>query len=438
VKLIKIILASFVFYLGAILIPQIALAADNNDSQYGVCEINIEGTSLLPGDNPGINPSRQENNSSFYSIEVCGQVLSQTYGDQDSTPNFCINNGDNAGPSGQELRVSLNTSPFTWRNFTLDQYDNISGCYSGTIESKDGDAWDSSGVSIDVELDDDNDNICRKGMPVCRRVKASFDRNVLTTNVDECTQLEQSIKSCDFLNFVIDGDKVILNQPFTITGQVDSLIGSQQCGLEAVTNPRLEVNGPRGNLLNQTYSPGSEISEIITPTQLGNHELRFSILTSAIPGGGATECRAGFRVCAPGDEGCNSNLETYSDPNVETSAPYAICETNLKQNSDAYQACDTCYSKGGIWTAIGCISQDPRSLVSKLINFGVGISGGIALLIILTSAFSLTTSQGDVKKTTDAKEWLTAAVIGLIFIILSVSILEFIGSTVLRIPGFGG
>jgi hypothetical protein len=438
VKLIKIILASFVFYLGAILIPQIALAADNNDSQYGVCQITIEGTTLRPGDNPRINPSRQENNSNYYNIEVCGQILTQTLGDQDSSPNFCIDNGDGAGQSGQELRASINTSPFTWRDFSLNQYNSATGCYSGTIESKNGDAWDSSGVSIDVELDEDSDNICRKGMPVCRRVEASFDRNVLAEDVDECTQLEQSIESCDFLSFVLGSDNITLNEPFTITGQVNPLLGSNQCGLEAVTDPRLVVSGPGGNLLNQSYSPGSEINATITPNQLGEHEVRFSVLTSAIPGGGATECRAGFRVCAPGDEGCTSDMETYSDTSGGNSNPYAICEANLKPNTDAYQQCASCYGQGGIWTAIGCISQDPRSLVSKLINFGVGISGGIALLIILASAFSLTISQGDVKKTTDAKEWLTAAVIGLIFIILSVSILEFIGSTVLRIPGFGG
>ncbi|NCN87750.1 MAG: hypothetical protein GW941_02550 [Candidatus Pacebacteria bacterium] len=436
-KLIKIILASFVFYLGAILVPQITFAADNNDSQYGVCQITVEGTDLRPGSNPTINPSRQDNNSNFYNIEVCGQVLSQTLGDQNSSPNYCIDNGDGAGQSGQELRAAINTSPLTWRNFSLDQYNDSTGCYSGTIESKKGESWDSSGVSIDIELDDDRDNICKKSMPVCRRVEASFDRNVLAEDAEECTELQQSIESCSFLNFVLDSDNITVNEPFTITGYVNPLLGSNQCGLEAVSNPRLVVSGPGGNLLNKTYSPGSEISQTITPSQLGEHEVRFSVLTSAVAGGGATECHAGFRVCAAGDEGCSSDMKTYSN-NDNGSSPYAICDANLSPNSDAYQHCATCYGQGGIWTAIGCISQDPKNLVSKLINFGIGISGGIALLIILGSAFSLSISQGDVKKATDAKEWLTAAIIGLIFIIISVSLLEFIGSTVLRIPGFGG
>lgn len=437
-KLIKITLASFVFYLGTILIPQTALAADNNDSQYGVCEISIEGAALRPGDNPSVNPSRQENNTSYYNIEVCGQVLTQTLGDQDSSPNYCINNGDGAGQSGQELRASINTSRFNWKDFPLTQYNSATGCYSGTIESKNGDAWNSGGVSIDIELDDDGDNICRKSMPVCRRVEASFDRNVLAEDVDECADLEQSIKSCDFLNFILDRDNIIVNEPFTITGQVDPRLGNNQCGLEAVTNPKLIVSGPNGNILNQSFSPGSEINKTVTPTQLGEHEVRFSVLTSAIPGASATECHAGFRVCALGDEGCSSDTKTYSDTLGNKPDLYEICYSNLAPNSEAYKQCASCYGQSGIWTAIGCISQDPRSLISKLINFGVGISGGMALLIILASAFSLAISQGDVKKTTDAKEWLTAAIIGLVFIILSVSILEFIGSTVLRIPGFGG
>lgn len=433
-KLIKILVTSFVFYLGVLIAPHFAFALDNDSSQFGACQIKISGTQISVGNNKSVNPSRQEGDSNFYDIEVCGNTLTQTMGDQESSPLYCMDNGDGAGQSGQELKASINTSPFTWRDFPLDQYNSSTGCYSGTIEAKGGEAWDSSGVSIDIELDNDNDNICRKEMPVCRRISASFDRDVLVDNVDECQALEESIQSCSFLSFVLSEENITLNEPFSVRGQVSPLLDTNQCGIQAVTDPRLVVSGPEGNLHNQTYSPGSEINATITPTQLGEHNVRFSITTSVVPGAGSSvECNSSFRVCAPGDAGCSSTMS-----NNDSGNPYAVCETNLKPGSQAYIDCTECYGKKGIWTAIGCISQDPRNLVSKLINFGIGISGGIALIIILASAFSLTVSQGDVKKTTDAKEWLTAAIIGLVFIILSVSILEFVGSTVLRIPGFGG
>jgi hypothetical protein len=99
--------------------------------------------------------------------------------------------------------------------------------------------------------------------------------------------------------------------------------------------------------------------------------------------------------------------------------------------------CDACFKQGGVWTAVGCIARDPIDLIQTLIKIGLSIGGGIALLIILAGAFTLTVSQGDPKKTSEAKEMITSAIIGLIFIIFSVAILQFIGVQILRIPEFG-
>jgi len=65
------------------------------------------------------------------------------------------------------------------------------------------------------------------------------------------------------------------------------------------------------------------------------------------------------------------------------------------------------------------------------------ISGAIVLIMILAGAFMLSTSQGDPKKTQDAKELISSAIIGLLFIIFSITILQFVGVSILRIPGFG-
>jgi hypothetical protein len=65
------------------------------------------------------------------------------------------------------------------------------------------------------------------------------------------------------------------------------------------------------------------------------------------------------------------------------------------------------------------------------------MSGAIVLIMILAGAFMLSTSQGDPKKTQDAKELITSAIIGLLFIIFSITILQFVGVSILRIPGFG-
>jgi hypothetical protein len=93
--------------------------------------------------------------------------------------------------------------------------------------------------------------------------------------------------------------------------------------------------------------------------------------------------------------------------------------------------------KPGIYTSLGCIGASSETIVTQLVRIGLGIAGGVALLMILAGAFIFSTSQGEPKKASEAKELITSAVLGLIFIIFSVTILQFIGVTILRIPGFG-
>lgn len=114
--------------------------------------------------------------------------------------------------------------------------------------------------------------------------------------------------------------------------------------------------------------------------------------------------------------------------------PYAICDQ--VQPSDV-STCRTCMIGGGIWTAVGCIPTDPTRMIQVLMKIGLLIGGGVALLIILAGSFTLSISQGDPKKTSEAKEMIASALIGLVFIIFSVSILQFIGLDLLRLPGFG-
>ncbi len=100
--------------------------------------------------------------------------------------------------------------------------------------------------------------------------------------------------------------------------------------------------------------------------------------------------------------------------------------------------CEECSAgdEAGVWTAIGCIPTDHTSIVQVFIKLGLVTGGGVALLIILAGSFMLSVSQGDPKKTSEAKEMITSAIIGLIFIIFSVSILQLIGVQILHIPGF--
>lgn len=124
--------------------------------------------------------------------------------------------------------------------------------------------------------------------------------------------------------------------------------------------------------------------------------------------------------------------ETPITPDIQE---FRLCD---QVNNDSLQTlCQTCESNEGVWTAIGCIKTDPVSIAQQFITLGLGIGGGVSLIATLIGGFMLTTSQGDPQKASEAREIITSAVIGLIFVIFSVAILQFIGVSVLQIPGFG-
>jgi hypothetical protein len=124
------------------------------------------------------------------------------------------------------------------------------------------------------------------------------------------------------------------------------------------------------------------------------------------------------------------------DNECATEYVYSVCRQIA--NDDLRSKCEDCAGNevAGVWTAVGCIPTDHTSIIQVFIKLGLLTGGGMALLIILAGSFMLSVSQGDPKKTSEAKEMITSAIIGLIFIIFSVSILQLIGVQILHIPGF--
>lgn len=91
----------------------------------------------------------------------------------------------------------------------------------------------------------------------------------------------------------------------------------------------------------------------------------------------------------------------------------------------------------GCVTALGNIPTNPQDFASKVLAIAIGLAGGIALIFMVMGAIKVLTSAGDPKKVTDGRDMIVAAVSGLLFLILSVLILRFIGSNLLGgVPGF--
>jgi hypothetical protein len=137
-----------------------------------------------------------------------------------------------------------------------------------------------------------------------------------------------------------------------------------------------------------------------------------------------------------------------SDGSFSRADPYYLCNQVDKSLTDGsgksmYESCLTCLGgeedgREGVWTAVGCMTKEPTNIMQSFLTIGVMMAGGASLLMSLFAGFILSISQGDPKEITRAKELLTAAITGLIFILFSITILQFIGYSVLRIPGFGG
>lgn len=91
-----------------------------------------------------------------------------------------------------------------------------------------------------------------------------------------------------------------------------------------------------------------------------------------------------------------------------------------------------------LYTAIGCVPyRNTSDFLAFVLNWALGIGGGVAFLLIVYSGIIILTSTGNPDKVRAGQELLTAAITGLLLLIFSAFILRLIGVDILQIPGFG-
>lgn len=90
----------------------------------------------------------------------------------------------------------------------------------------------------------------------------------------------------------------------------------------------------------------------------------------------------------------------------------------------------------GVATAIGCFPVAPEHIITALLMLSLSIGGGIAFLLMVFGAFQMITSAGNPDSVKEGQERFQNAIIGLLFIIFSIFIMQLIGATILGIPGF--
>ncbi len=99
---------------------------------------------------------------------------------------------------------------------------------------------------------------------------------------------------------------------------------------------------------------------------------------------------------------------------------------------------------GRLYTMLGCVQTNlsftndgaAASIVNLVLSMIFRVAGGIALLYLIYGAYLIITSQSDPEKLNYGKRTVAAAIVGLIFSLFSVFIVNLLATGVLQLPGF--
>lgn len=83
----------------------------------------------------------------------------------------------------------------------------------------------------------------------------------------------------------------------------------------------------------------------------------------------------------------------------------------------------------------GNISTDPAQFIVRILTIILAFSGGIALLLIISSGYKIIMSKGKPEGIQQGRDQLIAAIVGLVFIIFSFVIFQLVVVDIFKIPG---
>ena len=93
---------------------------------------------------------------------------------------------------------------------------------------------------------------------------------------------------------------------------------------------------------------------------------------------------------------------------------------------------------GKSWTPLGCVDTNAGGFVQVILRFVISLAGGLGFIAFLWGGFQLITASGDPGKIAGGKNTIYGAMGAIILLVFAVFLLQFIGISILGLPGFGG
>ncbi|GEM_PF-4009100 len=87
-------------------------------------------------------------------------------------------------------------------------------------------------------------------------------------------------------------------------------------------------------------------------------------------------------------------------------------------------------------TPLGCVELTAAGFGAWILRLGISLGTLLAVLLLIIGGYGVATSAGNPENLEKAKSQITAAIAGLLFILLSVLILNTIGGGIIGIPFF--
>lgn len=230
-----------------------------------------------------------------------------------------------------------------------------------------------------------------------------------------------------FCNLTVDPkDKITHNSTVTVSGSNLIPRGKYSLYIDKDDN---ELSGPLSSIATPSFSkfniPGKYLTDGDHTVYLRAHHTTFGLATYFPPIPGLVDSLS--------EQLCPFAFTVGTD----TRPGRVIGSSQGVPSSAGGTTCDTDKDNPGIATAIGCIHTSPVGFVNDIFKFLIGISGGIAFLMMIIASFQMISSRGDPQSLEAARGRFTNALVGLLFIVFAVLLLQIIGVDILKLPGFG-